>query len=162
GVTGTNGKTTATYLIKHLLERAGQRTGLIGTVSYEIGERVLPASRTTPESLDLQSILAQCVDARCANVVMEVSSHALELERVDGIGFRVAIFTNLTQDHLDFHRGMKEYFEAKARLFAGLCDGEGKGRTAIINVDDAYGQQWVAGFGRALRIIPFGMGAGAD
>ena len=162
GVTGTNGKTTTTYLIKHLLERAGQRTGLIGTVSYEIGERVLPASRTTPESLDLQSILAQCVDARCANVVMEVSSHALELERVDGIGFRVAIFTNLTQDHLDFHRGMKEYFEAKARLFAELRDAEGKGRTAIINVDDAYGQQLVARFGRALPIITFGMGARAD
>jgi UDP-N-acetylmuramoyl-L-alanyl-D-glutamate--2,6-diaminopimelate ligase len=162
GVTGTNGKTTTTYLIKHLLERAGQRTGLIGTVSYEIGERVLPASRTTPESLDLQSILAQCVDARCANVVMEVSSHALELERVDGIGFRVAIFTNLTQDHLDFHRGMKEYFEAKARLFAGLRDAEGKGRTAIINVDDVYGQQLVARFGRDLPIITFGMGARAD
>jgi UDP-N-acetylmuramoyl-L-alanyl-D-glutamate--2,6-diaminopimelate ligase len=162
GVTGTNGKTTTTYLIKHLLERAGQRTGLIGTVSYEIGERVLPASRTTPESLDLQSILAQCVDARCANVVMEVSSHALELERVDGIGFRVAIFTNLTQDHLDFHRGMKEYFEAKARLFAGLRDAEGKGRTAVINVDDAYGQQLVARFGRDLPITTFGMGARAD
>jgi UDP-N-acetylmuramoyl-L-alanyl-D-glutamate--2,6-diaminopimelate ligase len=162
GVTGTNGKTTTTYLIKHLLERAGQRTGLIGTVSYEIGERVLPASRTTPESLDLQSILAQSVDARCANVVMEVSSHALELERVDGIGFRVGIFTNLTQDHLDFHRGMKEYFEAKARLFAGLRDGEGKGRIAVINVDDAYGQQLVARFGRDLPIITFGMGARAD
>ncbi len=162
GVTGTNGKTTTTYLIKHLLERAGQRTGLIGTVSYEIGERVLPASRTTPESLDLQSILAQCVEAGCANVVMEVSSHALELERVDGIGFRVAIFTNLTQDHLDFHRGMKEYFEAKARLFAGLRDGERKSRTAIINVDDAYGQQLIARFGRDLSIVTFGMGARAD
>jgi len=162
GVTGTNGKTTTTYLIKHLLERAGQRTGLIGTVSYEIGERVLPASRTTPESLDLQSILAQCVEAGCANVVMEVSSHALELERVDGIGFRVAIFTNLTQDHLDFHRGMKEYFEAKARLFAGLRDGEPKSRTAIINVDDAYGQQLIARFGRDLSIVTFGMGARAD
>src|ERR1700739_1703200 len=126
GVTGTNGKTTTTFLIKHLLERAGQRTGLIGTVSYEIGERGLPASRTTPESLDLQSILAQCVDARCANVVIEVSSHALELDRVDGISFRVAVFTNLTQDHLDFHPGMKEYFDAKARLFAGLRDGDGK------------------------------------
>ncbi len=162
GVTGTNGKTTTTYLIKHLLERAGQRTGLIGTVSYEIGERVLPASRTTPESLDLQSILAQCVDARCANVVMEVSSHALELERVDGISFRVAVFTNLTQDHLDFHRGMKEYFEAKARLFAGLRDSDGKSRTAIINVDDAYGQQLIARFGRDVPTITFGMGARAD
>jgi UDP-N-acetylmuramoyl-L-alanyl-D-glutamate--2,6-diaminopimelate ligase len=162
GVTGTNGKTTTTYLIKHLLERAGQRTGLIGTVSYEIGERVLPASRTTPESLDLQSILAQCVDARCANVVMEVSSHALDLDRVDGISFRVAIFTNLTQDHLDFHRGMREYFEAKAKLFAGLRVNEGKNRTAVINVDDAYGQQLIARFGRDVPTITFGMGARAD
>jgi UDP-N-acetylmuramoyl-L-alanyl-D-glutamate--2,6-diaminopimelate ligase len=162
GITGTNGKTTTTYLVKHLLERAGQRTGLIGTVSYEIGERVLPASRTTPESLDLQSILAQCVDARCANVVMEVSSHALQLDRVDGISFRVAVFTNLTQDHLDFHRGMKEYFEAKARLLAGLRDSDGKSRTAIINVDDAYGQQLIARFGRDVPIITFGMGARAD
>jgi UDP-N-acetylmuramoyl-L-alanyl-D-glutamate--2,6-diaminopimelate ligase len=162
GVTGTNGKTTTTFLLKHLLERAGQRTGLIGTVSYEIGERVLPAIRTTPESLDLQSILAQCVDAGCTNVVMEVSSIALELERVDGISFRVAIFTNLTQDHLDFHPGMKEYFEAKARLFAGLRDSEGKNRTAIINVDDAYGQQLIARFGREVPIVTFGMGARAD
>jgi UDP-N-acetylmuramoyl-L-alanyl-D-glutamate--2,6-diaminopimelate ligase len=162
GVTGTNGKTTTTFLIKHLLERAGQRTGLIGTVSYEIGERVLPASRTTPESLDLQSILAQCLDAGCTNVVMEVSSHALELDRVDGISFRVATFTNLTQDHLDFHPGMKEYFEAKAKLFAGLRDSEGKSRTAIINVDDAYGQQLIARFGRDVPIITFGMGARAD
>jgi UDP-N-acetylmuramoyl-L-alanyl-D-glutamate--2,6-diaminopimelate ligase len=162
GVTGTNGKTTTTFLIKHLLERGGQRTGLLGTVSYEIGERVLPASRTTPESLDLQSILAQCVDAGCTNVVMEVSSHALELDRVDGISFRVAIFTNLTQDHLDFHPGMKEYFEAKAKLFAGLRDSRGKGRTAIINVDDAYGQQLIARFGRDVPIITVGMGARAD
>jgi UDP-N-acetylmuramoyl-L-alanyl-D-glutamate--2,6-diaminopimelate ligase len=162
GVTGTNGKTTTTYLIKHLLERAGQRTGLIGTVSYEIGERVLPASRTTPESLDLQSILAQCVDARCSNVVMEVSSHALELGRVDGISFRVGIFTNLTQDHLDFHRGMKEYFEAKAKLFASLKGREGKNQAAIINIDDAYGQQLAARFGRDLSIITYGMGARAD
>jgi UDP-N-acetylmuramoyl-L-alanyl-D-glutamate--2,6-diaminopimelate ligase len=162
GVTGTNGKTTTTYLIKHLLERAGQRTGLLGTVSYEIGERILPATRTTPESLDLQSILAQCVDARCVNVAMEVSSHALELERVDGISFRVAIFTNLTQDHLDFHGGMKEYFESKAKLFAGLRSNEGKNRTAIINVDDMYGQQLIARFGRELPIITFGLGVRAD
>jgi len=162
GITGTNGKTTTTYLIKHLLERPGQRTGLIGTDSYAIGERVLAASRPTPESLDLQSILAQCVDARCANVVMEVSSHALQLDRVDGISFRVAVFTNLTQDHLDFHRGMKEYFEAKAKLFAGLRDSDAKSRTAIINVDDAYGQQLIARFGRDVPIITFGMGARAD
>jgi UDP-N-acetylmuramoyl-L-alanyl-D-glutamate--2,6-diaminopimelate ligase len=162
GVTGTNGKTTTTFLIKHLLERTGQRTGLIGTVSCEIGERRLPASRTTPESLDLQSLLAQCVDAQCANVVMEVSSHALELDRVDGISFRIAVFTNLTQDHLDFHRGMKEYFDAKAKLFAGLRGSDGKSRSAVINVDDGYGQQLIARFGRDVPIVTFGMGARAD
>jgi UDP-N-acetylmuramoyl-L-alanyl-D-glutamate--2,6-diaminopimelate ligase len=162
GVTGTNGKTTVTFLIKHLLERAGQRTGLVGTVLYELGERVLPAARTTPESLDLQSILSQCVDAHCSNVVMEVSSHALELGRVDEINFRVAIFTNLTQDHLDFHPGMKEYFDAKTKLFTGLKSSEGKNRTAVINVDDAYGQQLVARLGRDLPVITYGMGARAD
>jgi UDP-N-acetylmuramoyl-L-alanyl-D-glutamate--2,6-diaminopimelate ligase len=162
GVTGTNGKTTTTFLIKHLLERAGQRTGLVGTVLYEIGERILPAARTTPESLDLQSILSQCVDARCSNVVMEVSSHALELGRVDEINFRVAVFTNLTQDHLDFHPGMKEYFDAKAKLFAGLKKSEGKTPAAVINIDDAYGQQLIARLGRDLPVITYGMGARAD
>jgi UDP-N-acetylmuramoyl-L-alanyl-D-glutamate--2,6-diaminopimelate ligase len=162
GITGTNGKTTTTFLIKHLLERAGQRTGLVGTVLYEIGERILPAARTTPESLDLQSILSQCVDAHCSNVVMEVSSHALELGRIDEINFRVAVFTNLTQDHLDFHPGMKEYFEAKAKLFAGLKNSEGKTPTAVINVDDAYGQQLIARLGRDLPVITYGMGARAD
>ncbi|MBV8969967.1 MAG: UDP-N-acetylmuramyl-tripeptide synthetase, partial [Verrucomicrobia bacterium] len=120
GVTGTNGKTTTTFLIKHLLERSGQRTALLGTVAYEIGDRVLPAPRTTPESLDLQQLLAECVQAGCQCVSMEVSSHALALERVEDIEFDAAVFTNLTQDHLDFHGSMKTYFEAKSRLFEKL------------------------------------------
>lgn len=162
GVTGTNGKTTTTFLIKHLLQRANQKTGLIGTVSYEIGERVLPAYRTTPESLELQELLSQCVDAGCAGVVMEVSSHALAQNRASEIDFDVAVFTNLTQDHLDFHHGMKDYFEAKARLFEGVRSGRKKSRVGIVNVDDPYGQQLIARFGKELSIVTYGMGARAE
>src|SRR5580704_10097931 len=162
GVTGTNGKSTTTFLIKHLLERAGQSTGLIGTVQYEIGERLLPAPRTTPESLDLQDLLSQCVEAGCRNVAIEVSSHALSQGRSSEIEFSVGVFTNLTRDHLDFHRGMKDYFEAKARLFESLRQSGNKDRKAVINVDDPYGQQLVGRFGRDLSIITYGMGARAD
>lgn len=162
GVTGTNGKTTTTFLLKHLLERANQKTGLIGTVSYEIGERVLPAQRTTPESLDLQELLAQCVEAGCAWVAMEVSSHALAQNRSNEIDFDLAVFTNLTQDHLDFHHGMKDYFEAKAHLFERVRSGRKKNRLGIINVDDPYGQQLIARFGKDLPIVTYGMGARAE
>src|SRR5438105_1397175 len=125
-VTGTNGKTTTTFLIKHICEKAGVRCGLIGTVRYEIAERVLPATRTTPESLDVQELLAQMVNAGCRAAAMEVSSHALAQERVRGIEWDVAVFTNLTQDHLDFHGTMENYFEAKAALFTGLAGQETK------------------------------------
>src|ERR1700722_17575999 len=162
GVTGTNGKSTTTFLIKHLLERANQSTGLIGTVQYEVGERRLPAARTTPESLDLQELLRQCVEAGCRNVVIEVSSYALSQGRSNEIEFDVGAFTNLTQDHLDFHRGMKDYFQAKARLFEGLRQSAKKDRKAVINIDDPYGQQLVGRFGRDLPIITYGMGARAE
>jgi UDP-N-acetylmuramoyl-L-alanyl-D-glutamate--2,6-diaminopimelate ligase len=162
GVTGTNGKSTTSFLIKHLLERAGQSTGLIGTVQYEIGERRLPALRTTPESSDLQELLSQCVETGCRNVVIEVSSHALSLGRSKEIEFTVGVFTNLTRDHLDFHRGMKDYFEAKALLFESVRQSRSKDRKAIINVDDPYGQQLVARFGKDLPIITYGMGARAE
>jgi UDP-N-acetylmuramoyl-L-alanyl-D-glutamate--2,6-diaminopimelate ligase len=162
GVTGTNGKSTTAFLIKHLLERASQSTGLIGTIQYEIGERRLPASRTTPESLDLQELLSQCVEAGCRNVVIEVSSHALSQGRSNEIEFAVGVFTNLTRDHLDFHRGMKDYFEAKARLFESLRQSPREDRKAVINVDDPYGQQLVGRFGKDLSIITYGMGARAD
>src|SRR6202171_2943152 len=125
-VTGTNGKTTTTFLIKHICEKAGLRCGLIGTVRYEIGERVLPATRTTPESLDLQELLAQISNAGRKAAAMEVSSHALAQERVRGIEWDVAVFTNLTQDHLDFHGTMENYFEAKAALFTGLAEQKAK------------------------------------
>src|ERR1700730_107676 len=162
GVTGTNGKSTTTFLIKHLLEHASQSTGLIGTVQYEIGERLLPAPRTTPESLDLQELLSQCVEVGCRNVVIEVSSHALSQGRSSEVEFSVGVFTNLTRDHLDFHRGMKDYFEAKARLFESLRQSPREDRKAVINVDDPYGQQLVGRFGKDLSIITYGMGARAD
>src|SRR5437660_8098477 len=141
-VTGTNGKTTTTFLIKHICEKAGLRCGLIGTVRYEIGERILPAIRTTPESLDLQELLAQIANAGCKAAAMEVSSHALAQERTRGLEWNVAVFTNLTQDHLDFHVTMENYFESKAKLFAGLGSEKGKRKpTAIVNIDDRYGEQ---------------------
>jgi UDP-N-acetylmuramoyl-L-alanyl-D-glutamate--2,6-diaminopimelate ligase len=162
GVTGTNGKTTTTFLVKHLLERAGQRTGLIGTVGYQIGERVLPAQRTTPESVDLQQLFSQALDAGCVSLAMEVSSIALALNRVDEIRFRVGVFTNLTQDHLDFHHGMKEYFQAKEKLFTKISDDLPQQGIAVINVDDPYGQQLVARFSNRLNVVSYGMGARAD
>src|SRR2546430_5507523 len=143
-ITGTNGKTTTTFLIKHICEEAGTRCGLLGTVRYEIGERVLPAARTTPESLDLQELLSQIVNAGCRAAAMEVSSHALAQERTRGIEWEVAVFTNLTQDHLDFHGTMKSYFEAKAKLFEELAQQQRKKKPiAIINIDDRYGQQLI-------------------
>src|SRR6188474_2473780 len=125
-VTGTNGKTTTTFLVKHICENAGLRCGLIGTVRYEIGERVLPATRTTPESLDLQELLAQITNAGCKAAAMEVSSHAVAQGRIRGLEWDVAVFTNLTQDHLDFHGTMENYFAAKAQLFHSLADQQKK------------------------------------
>jgi UDP-N-acetylmuramoyl-L-alanyl-D-glutamate--2,6-diaminopimelate ligase len=162
GVTGTNGKTTTTFLLKHLLQRAGQPTGLVGTVRYEIGERILPAQRTTPESLDLQELLHQCVESGCKNVVMEVSSIALSQSRANEMAFDTAIFTNLTQDHLDFHGGMKDYFNAKAQLFESLHRSGKRDHTAVINIDDPYGQQLAARFSKDIPIITYGMSARAE
>src|SRR6516225_8352145 len=143
-VTGTNGKTTTTFLIKDICENAGLRCGLIGTVRYEIGERILPAIRTTPESLDLQELLAQIANAGCRAAAMEVSSHALAQNRTDEIEWDVAVFTNLTQDHLDFHGTMESYFEAKAKLFTQLAQQRKKNKpTAIVNIDDRYGERLI-------------------
>jgi UDP-N-acetylmuramoyl-L-alanyl-D-glutamate--2,6-diaminopimelate ligase len=138
GVTGTNGKTTVAFMIKQLLEKAGLQTGLIGTVRYKIGERIIPAHRTTPEAVDLQQLLSQMTRAGCRACVMEVSSHALDQKRVAGVEFDVAIFTNLTQDHLDYHGTMEAYYHAKKKLFV---ENANKKRTAVINIDDHYGQR---------------------
>src|ERR1700720_2022191 len=162
-VTGTNGKTTTTFVIKHICENAGLRCGLIGTVRYEIGERVLPAIRTTPESLDLQELLAQIANAGCKAAAMEVSSHALAQERTRGIEWNVAVFTNLTQDHLDFHGTMANYFEAKAKLFSDLANQQKKQKpVAVVNLDDRYGQQLLAKIHKRVSVVTFGMGASAD
>ncbi len=163
GVTGTNGKTTTTFLLKHICETAGLRSGLIGTVRYEIGERLLPATRTTPESLDLQELLAQMAGAGCQAAILEVSSHALAQERTRGLEWDVAIFTNLTQDHLDFHQTMENYFEAKARLFTGLQSQPNKKQaTAVINLDDRYGEQLVSRVRDETPVVTYGMSARAD
>jgi UDP-N-acetylmuramoyl-L-alanyl-D-glutamate--2,6-diaminopimelate ligase len=138
GVTGTNGKTTVSFMVKAMLEAAGIKTGLLGTVHYEIGDRVIPAQRTTPESLEVQHMMSQMVKTGCQACVMEVSSHALEQKRVLGIEFDVAIFTNLTRDHLDFHGTMEDYFAAKKKLFTAMGDGNKKA-AAVINIDDDFG-----------------------
>jgi UDP-N-acetylmuramoyl-L-alanyl-D-glutamate--2,6-diaminopimelate ligase len=162
-VTGTNGKTTTTFLIKHICEKAGLHCGLIGTVRYEIGERVLPATRTTPESLDLQELLAQIANAGCRAAAMEVSSHALAQERTRGLEWDVAVFTNLTQDHLDFHGTMENYFESKAKLFTELAQQKKKQKpVAIINIDDRYGGQLLGRIDKNISVITFGMSARAD
>src|SRR5438876_2456400 len=162
-VTGTNGKTTTTFLTKHICEAAGLRCGLIGTVRYEIGERVLPAIRTTPESLDLVELLAQIRDAGCRAAAMEVSSRALAQDRTRGLEWNVAVFTNLTQDHLDFHGTMENYFEAKTKLFIGLVNQEQKRKpVAIVNLDDRYGQQLLDKIDKRIAVITYGMGTRAD
>lgn len=135
GVTGTNGKTTTTYLCKSVLETAGAKVGLVGTVAYLIGNERIEATHTTPGAVELQGLFRRMVDAASDAAVMEVSSHALALDRTAGCEFGTAVFTNLTQDHLDFHVDMEDYFHAKLRLFAGL----GSESRAIVNVDDAYG-----------------------
>jgi len=162
-VTGTNGKTTTAFLIKHICEKAGLRCGLIGTVRYEIGERVLPAIRTTPESLDLQELLAQIVNAGCSAAATEVSSHALAQDRTRGIEWNVAVFTNLTQDHLDFHETMENYFDSKAKLFTQLGSQEKKRKpVAIVNIDDRYGERLLNKIDKRVALVTYGMGARAD
>lgn len=154
GITGTSGKTTSTYLIKSILEqKAGAKVGLIGTIQNMIGDRVLHTERTTPESFELQRLLREMSDAGCTHVVMEVSSHAISLERIGGIHFDVAAFTNLTEDHLDFHKTMDAYCEAKAELFR-RC------RLAVVNVDDSYSDRILAA--AACPVLTTGVHRPAD
>lgn len=137
GITGTNGKTTTCYLLHSILTCAGLRPGLLGTIEYRVGTRALPARNTTPESLELASCLAEVVSSGGRAAVMEVSSHALDQERVWGFRFAAAVFTNLTQDHLDYHKDFEHYFAAKRRLFEGL--GTPPPQLAVINRDDPWG-----------------------
>jgi UDP-N-acetylmuramoyl-L-alanyl-D-glutamate--2,6-diaminopimelate ligase len=139
GITGTNGKSTTAFLIESILRAAGRTTALVGTIEYHIAGKVLPAPHTTPEALELNRLLAEGVEQGVTESVMEVSSHALEQQRVFGIPFDVAVFTNLTRDHLDYHGTMEEYFRAKQVLFEGC--GTAPPRAAVINTDDACGRQ---------------------
>jgi UDP-N-acetylmuramoyl-L-alanyl-D-glutamate--2,6-diaminopimelate ligase len=146
GVTGTNGKTTSAYLIRALLEAGGHRTGLLGTVSSVVGGVQTPAVRTTPEAIDLQGVFAAMRDAGDTHGVMEVSSHALQLHRADAIHWAAALFTNLTQDHLDFHADMDHYFRAKRLLFAAA---DHQRVPLVVNLDDRYGERLAEAFPRA-------------
>ncbi|HXH48263.1 MAG TPA: UDP-N-acetylmuramoyl-L-alanyl-D-glutamate--2,6-diaminopimelate ligase [Terriglobia bacterium] len=142
GITGTNGKTTTAYLLNSIIEAAGTRTGLFGTVEYRLGKRVVSASNTTPESLDLAAYFHELAAGGAGAAILEVSSHALAQERVWGVHFSVAVFTNLTRDHLDYHHDFDHYFAAKQRLFEGL--GTPPPELAVINVDDPWGRRLLA------------------
>lgn len=134
GITGTNGKTTSTFMIKSILEAAGHKVGLIGTIANYIGNKKIPSHRTTPESLELQKLFKDMIDDGVSYCVMEVSSHSLYLDRVYGVKFAQAIFTNLTQDHLDFHKTFENYYDAKLILFKNT-------KNSVINIDDEYGNR---------------------
>ena len=137
GVTGTNGKTSTTYIIKQILEQAGKKVGLVGTIQNEIGDMIIPSRHSTPDPYQLHALFDRMVKAGCEYVVMEVSSHALEQKRVAGCQFLAAVFSNLTQDHLDYHGTMENYYQAKKKLF-DRCD------TAVINYDDETGRRLIS------------------
>lgn len=158
GITGTNGKTTTSYLVDAVLRAAGKTTALVGTIEYHLAGRVLPAANTTPESLDLHRLLAELEKLGGTHATMEVSSHALALGRVYGIDFHTAIFSNLTRDHLDFHRTMEDYFAAKQMLFTGA--GAGPPRFAVVNRDDEYARRMP--LSRETQVIWYGLGADAN
>src|SRR5215218_2066672 len=154
GITGTNGKTTTAFLVRSLIEAAGRRCGLLGTVKSVIGGVDHPVVRTTPEAIDLQRTFAAMLEAGDEACAMEISSHALELRRADGIHVAAAVFTNLTQDHLDFHKGMEAYFQAKRLLFSSPLTA-----ARIANADDAYGRRLASEFAGTLT---FGLDREAD
>jgi len=158
GITGTNGKTTTAYLLDAALRADGRTTGVIGTVAVQVADEVLDATRTTPEAPDLHALLAVMLERGVTAVTMEVSSHALALGRVDGLRYDLAVFTNLSQDHLDFHGSMEQYFAAKAALFA-----PDRARAAVVNVDDAWGAR-LAQRARAdgVPTTTYGIEAAAD
>jgi UDP-N-acetylmuramoyl-L-alanyl-D-glutamate--2,6-diaminopimelate ligase len=159
GITGTNGKSTTAFLLEAILSAAGRKSVLVGTIEYHVAGKVLPAPHTTPESLELNQILAEGVSHGATEAVMEVSSHALAQQRVFAVPFDVAVFTNLTRDHLDYHRTMEEYFAAKRILFEG-CGTEAP-RAAIINIDDEYGQKLVSSSKkRGSQVLTYGWNSG--
>lgn len=165
GITGTKGKTSIAYLIESVLSGAGEKVGALGTVSYRIaGRKVCSAPNTTPAALPLFELLAQMKKEACSSVVMEVSSHSLELQRVRHIWYDTAVFTNLQRDHLDFHHTFENYFLAKQKLFENLADPANPkpNRTAVINADDPYGRRLAETFGDRVKIVTFGLENDAD
>ena len=156
GITGTNGKTTTTNLVRSILKEYGNTVGLIGTIEYNIGNTVIPATHTTPESLELNDLLHRMVEQGCSSAVMEVSSHALHQHRVHGFDFTAAVFTNLTQDHLDYHSSMEEYFTAKKMLFERLE----LSASAIINLDDEWGRRMINC--TSAKVLSYGTNTSAD
>ncbi len=153
GVTGTNGKTSVTYIIKSVLDKTKHNVGIIGTIENKIGNEVIPTERTTPESFEVQKLFKQMKDADVNDVVMEVSSHALDLNRVDACDFDIGVFTNLTQDHLDYHITMENYRDAKAKLFE-------KAKKSVINIDDSYGEYMLKA--SKGEVITYGIEKNAD
>jgi UDP-N-acetylmuramoyl-L-alanyl-D-glutamate--2,6-diaminopimelate ligase len=160
GITGTNGKTTTSYLVDALLQAQDVKTGVLGTIQYRVGHETLPAGQTTPEALELQAMLARMYAAGVRGVTMEVSSHALVLHRVEGVTFNVTVFTNLTQDHLDFHGSLEEYRRAKRRLFELLDSSSKPGRTAVVNADDPSAVEMVRDL--TVPVLTFGFAADAS
>lgn len=158
GITGTNGKTTTAHLIDSIIRASEGTSAMFGTITHRVGNQAEGALNTTPESSDIQRMLSRAVDAGCRSAVMEVSSHAIELHRADALRFAVAVFTNLTRDHLDYHRTMENYFAAKQKLFDGTL-GSGPG-ASVINVDDEYGRK-LFGAAKGDR-ISYGLGSRTD
>jgi len=161
GITGTNGKTTTTYLIESILKRAGYKVGVIGTINYRYGQKAVPALNTTPESLDLQRILREMSGEGISHVIIEVSSHGLDLDRVFGCQFDGAVFTNFTSDHLDYHQTLERYFESKRKLFFELLvESRKTGRFAVTNVDDPRGEEIVREVN--LPVLRYGLAGSCD
>jgi UDP-N-acetylmuramoyl-L-alanyl-D-glutamate--2,6-diaminopimelate ligase len=159
GITGTNGKSTTAFLIESILQAAGRKTALVGTIEYHVAGKILPAPHTTPEALELNRLLSEGLGLGVTEAVMEVSSHALEQQRVFGIPFDVAVFTNLTRDHLDYHGTMENYFRAKQVLFEGC--GTDPPRVAVLNIDDEYGRQlWKFCRRKSAVVLSYGLTSG--
>jgi len=165
GTTGTNGKSTVTYLTRHLMERALGRAGMIGTICYDDGMKRRDASQTTPQAHEIHALLAAMAENGCKGAAMEVSSHGLDQQRVSAVRFDVGIFTNLTRDHLDYHGSMEAYFRAKCKLPLMMAEQRaagGKDGVMVINTDDIHGQVMARDFKSRLRVLTYGFGAGAD
>src|SRR5687767_1343566 len=161
GITGTNGKTTTAYLIASIPEAAGEPVAMTGTVEYRLGAQRFKADRTTPEATDMQRLLRQAVEIGCRTAVMECSSQAMDFHRCDELEYAVAVFTNLTRDHLDYHQTMENYWYAKQRLFDGRLGT--RPRNSVINVDDPYGVELATSLEKdGLRVIRYAVNAAAD